>query len=239
MKKHLSVIAALLVSSGLFAAQEDTLLAFSTPGPDFYSDGFRVLDGESYAVVWTADGAEFGGLTSEGKVVKDTDKVVLVAPLAKNARCPLTVLEIAAGRMPEYDGGSFALYLLDTRVRTADGKTALAPRKDGAPETVNAVGEAATDDGEGRLAAAGRVKLGTVGVYTEIEAPSITAIKIENATVTLKVKGMSKAASYFVVPSETIGTSSPALDVKPVDDTFTFPQPADAQFFKILGVRNY
>ena len=233
-------VVSMLIAGSVFGAQDDTLLTFSTPGPDAYADGTRVLDGESYAVVWTMTGSEFGGLTAEGKAVKETDRLVLVAPLAKEGRCPLTVLTISATAMAQYAGGDFALYLLDTRVKTEDGKTRLAKRgEDGAPETVNAVGEAASDAGEGRLVAASRVKLGAVGVRTEIASPTITAIRIENATVTLKVSGMSAAADYFVVPSTAPDAPAPALDVKPDGDTFTFPRPEGASFFKVIGTRRF
>lgn len=234
------VISAFAVVVSSVAGQDDTLIAFSTPGPDTYSDGTGVLNGESYAVIWTKEGSTFGGLTSEGKPVSDSDRIVLVAPLAKDAHCPLTVLSISADAMSGYENGTFSLYLLDTRVKTADGKTRLADRTEaGAPATVNSVGEAATDNGDGRIAAAARVKLGSVGVYTEIEPPAITAIRIDKATVTLTVKGMSPAADYFVVPASASGVVSPALDVKPQGDTFTFPRIGEESMFKVIGTRKF
>ena len=115
MNKYIALICALFCST-LFAAQDDTLLTFSTPGPDKYADGSAVLNGESYAVVWTKDGATFGGLTAEGTVISENDKLVFIAPIAKDAHCPLSVLSISAGAMAQYENGSFSLYLLDTRV---------------------------------------------------------------------------------------------------------------------------
>ena len=53
------------------------------------------------------------------------------------------------------------------------------------------------------------VKLGEVGVYSEIEPPTITAMKIEGAAIRLEVKGMSEAADYFVVSGCTPGASAP------------------------------
>lgn len=242
MNKISTLAAAVLVAFGAFAGQQDMLITFSTVGPDTYSDGFRVRDGEFYALIWTENGATFGGLTVEGGTVKPTDKVVLVAPLAKEAHCPLTVFEIDEARKNAYTNGTFGLYLLDTRIRTAEGKTALSPRKDGAPETVNAVAKAAEKPaaGDGKIAATSRVRLGDVGVYTEIPSPAITAIKIENATVTITVKDMTPAADYFVVPTSLRpGEPASALEVRPQGDTFVFPQPADSSMFKIIGTRKF
>ena len=44
-------LAAVLLCAGAFAAQNDALVSFSTPGPDKYADGTTVLDGEYYAIV--------------------------------------------------------------------------------------------------------------------------------------------------------------------------------------------
>lgn len=235
------VISVFAVVVSAAAGQDDTLLTFSTPGPDKYADGSSVLNGESYAVVWTKDGATFGGLTAEVTVISENDKLVFIAPIAKDAHCPLSVLSISAEAMAQYENGSFSLYLLDTRVKKSDGKTALAPKTEkGVPETVNSVGEAAADRGDGRIVAASGVKLGAVGVYTKIESPVITAMKIESATIRLEVKGMSKAASYFVVPGDVSGNFAPAMDADQDEDGFTFPKPeAPASIYKVIGVRNF
>ena len=42
-----------------FGAANDTILTFSTQGPDTYGDGSTVLDGERYALVWVKDGTAF------------------------------------------------------------------------------------------------------------------------------------------------------------------------------------
>ena len=93
MNKYIALIGALLCAT-LFGAADDMVLSFSTPGVDRYADGRRVKDGESYALVWTAEGAEFKGLTSACEPVAETDRIVMVAPLAKGGKCPVTVLEI-------------------------------------------------------------------------------------------------------------------------------------------------
>ena len=247
LRRKRAVACAAVATLGLAAtaAPNDTLLSFGTPGHDRYADGTQVLDGECYALVWTPEGAVFGGLTDRAQPVSEKDRLVLVAPLAKFGRCPTTVLEIAAEAAAQYDGGSFGLYLLDTRVRAEDGTVSLAPFASGRPATVNALGIAASDetaagtDKASVLRPAGAVALGAVGVHTEIAAPKITAIKVENATVTLTVEGLSPAADYFVVPGTKPGEAAPALETKPENGAFTFPKPEGAPFFKVIGVRKF
>ena len=238
--------AAAVVGCAALAAPNDTLLSFGTPGHDRYADGSQVLDGECYALVWTPEGEAFGGLTDRAEPVSEKDRLVLVAPLAKFGRCPTTVLEIAAGAAAQYDGGTFGLYLLDTRVRAADGSVGLAPFVDGRPTAVNTLGSAASQeaaagaDQASALRAPAAVKLGAVGVHTEIAAPKITAIRVENATVTLTVEDLSPVADYFVMPSAKPGETAPVLDTAPdANGTFTFPKPEGASFFKVIGVRKF
>lgn len=238
-KRICALMVLMALGTGAFAAQNDMLLSFATPGRDAYADGSTVLDGECYALVWTPDGATFGGLTAEAKPVSAADRLVLVAPRAKNGRCPMTVLEIDASAASAYAGGTFGLYLLDTRVRAADGSVTLAPFANGVPQAVNALGLAAVAGASDTLQASAPVALGSVGVYTEVTAPVITAIRIANATVELKVDGMSPVADYFVVPGGRPSEFAPALEVKPVDGTFTFPMPEGAAFFKVIGARKF
>lgn len=243
MKNTAIAVLSVLAAALAHAAQDDTLLTFSTPGVDLYADGSRVLNGECYALVWTKDGASFGGLTADAKTIAETDRLVLVAPLAKAGRCPTTVLELDAAAAREYEGGTFSLYLLDTRVRNDDGRVALAPFRDGAPQLVNSLG-AATDEGAapaagGKIKASAPVRLGSVGVYTEIEQPRITSIRVESATVTIEVDRMSPTAEYFVVPGSAPGSFAPALDAKAEGGAFTFPKPEGASFFKVIGVRKF
>lgn len=247
--KKLAFVFGLMAACAAFGAVDDMVLSFSTPGTDRYGDGTMVRDGESYALVWTAKGATFGGLSSECRTILPTDKLVMVASLAKFGRCPVTVLEIAAEDAKQYQGGTFALYLLDTRVKGANGKVALATYVDGLPKVVNALGAAdagslGVGSGEvvaGHLNGVASVRLGEVGVYSQIEAPTITAIAIEGATIRLEVKGMSGAADYFVVPGSAPGSFAPAMDAKADGNGFTFekPEDSDATFYKVIGVRKF
>ena len=249
MKKLSALLFALTFAGVAVGAVNDTVLSFSTTGVDRYADGSRVREGESYALVWTANGATFGGLTAECQPVAETDRLVLVAPLARRGRCPVTVVEIAADDALQYDGGTFALYLLDTRTKGADGRVVLAGYVNGLPKVVNSIG--ATDAAGKDLTsvegvatginAATAVKLGEVGVYSQIEAPQITAIEIKGAQIRLQVEGMSDAAEYFVVPGITPGSFAPALNAQADANGFTFEKPKDqdSTFYKVIGVRKF
>ena len=248
MNKYIALIGALLCAT-LFGAADDMVLSFSTPGVDRYADGRRVKDGESYALVWTAEGATFGGLKSDCTPVAETDRIVMVAPLAKGGKCPVTVLEIAAAEADQYKKGTFSLYLLDTRTKGADGKVTLASYVNGRPQVVNSFGlsdadGSGIDAGEviaGSIVGASAVRLGEVGVYSEIEPPTITAMKIEGAAIRLEVKGMSEAADYFVVPGDTPGSFASAIEnVHHDEEGFTFEKPeTPAAFYKVIGVRKF
>lgn len=238
-------VAAAAVGMAATAMPNDTLLSFGTSGTDRYADGTRVLDGECYAVVWTKEGASFGGLTDKAETIADTDRLVLVAPIARGGRCPQAVLEIPADMMSAYEGGLFGLYLLDTRVRAEDGSVSLAALKNGVPETVNSVGAAASADSKSgesvgnQMCAADPVALEKVGVHTEIAAPRITAIRIEGARVKLTVEGMSPAADYFVVPAMKPGEAVPVVDAKLENGAFTFPRTNPGSLYKVIGARKF
>ena len=233
----------------LFAAANDVVLTFSTPGPDTYADGTTVLDGESYALVWTKAGATFGGIAADGKLLSENDKIVLVAGVAEGGKCPTTVFEIEAADFAAYEGGSFALYLLDTRVKDEEGNVSVAGANalaTTAPESVNAIGVAATASSSAESSPSPRtftcatsVALANVGVHAKIDVPTITALKVEGETVSITVKDTSPTADYFVVPGTTPGSFAAALDAKQENGIFTFPKPKDATFFKVIGVRKF
>lgn len=128
---------ALLAVGKLQAGAEDTLLTFGTTGPDCYSDGSTVLDGECYALVWTKEGSSFGGFNSDGSLVLSTDKAVVYAPVARDGRCPTTLFQISSEFAKEHTGGSYSVYLLDTRL-IRNGRTVPAGiGAGGAPSFIN------------------------------------------------------------------------------------------------------
>jgi len=120
------------------AAYDDTMVCFSTRGPDRYADGTIVADGERYALVWSEDGI-FEGFQADGLPVDSRDDVLAVVSAAKGGRCPLSSYPLAADRFVR--GGVLALWLLDTRVYASDGTVSLSAAE--GPARVSAVSAAA------------------------------------------------------------------------------------------------
>ena len=242
MKKLLSMGCAVM-AMGAFAAADDVLISFSTPGQDKYADGNPVLDGECYALVWTK-GAQFGGINTDGTCVNAGDAIVLLAPLAKNGKCPPVVFEIdSAVYAKNYTKGKFGVYLLDTRVKTEAG-TALAPIVDGKPQLVNSYASTTTEksaSGQGNaLTVGGAIKVDT---FREIAAPTIAAMKIDGADITVTVEGTDPTAAYQVVAGQTVNAVGDATARTVVADVkngeATFDKSESGSFFKVIGQRNF
>ena len=201
MKKLMTMIGAVGLAFAATAAIDDALLAFSTVGPDKYADGTTVLDGECYALVWTKAGATFGGIAADGKPVAETDKVVLVAPMAKDGHCPNVLFQIDSATVDELADGTYGVYLLDTRVTAADGTTKPAGMKNGKLSLVNGYGLATEATKVGDAIAGGAttaVEKGTGGQAVaagaaapkDVQQPKITSIKIEGDYVKLTVQNL-------------------------------------------------
>ena len=118
--------AALAFGVALADGADDALITFSTTGaePDRYADGEIVMDGECYALVWSADGL-FDGLNADGTPTDPSDKVVLVAPVAKDGHCPEVIFQVDATEAALLSSGQYGVLLLDTRLNV-DG--VVAPR---------------------------------------------------------------------------------------------------------------
>ena len=121
---------------------DDAVVTFSTRGPDCYADGTTVMDGECYALVWSADGV-FEGLSANGEPVDSADRVVLVAPFAKDGHCPEVVFQLPASVATSLAKGVYEVLLLDTRVAQSNGTTAPYGTANGKLKVVNGYGEVA------------------------------------------------------------------------------------------------
>ena len=137
MKKLIMTLAMAVGMTG-FAAQNDKLIAFSTPGPDCYADGKTVVvDGECYALVWIRSGASFGGFNSDGTLCDAADNAIVeVAACAKGGKADYLFQIPIEDVNGKYAGGSFSVYLLDTR----DDAGRPSEVVDGAVSRVNASG---------------------------------------------------------------------------------------------------
>lgn len=105
------------MSFGVFADAANTMIRFSSVG-DKYTDGNAVVNGEWYALCWAKDG--FDGIKVDCTPVDPADKVLLVAPLAKDGGCRDVYFQVDSKVAPT--DGQYYVYVLDTR--DANGKAA-------------------------------------------------------------------------------------------------------------------
>ena len=248
MKKTTLVFAAAALCGAAFAAQDDALVSFSTKGPDAYADGTTVLDGECYALVWMSDGAS--GLTVAADGSATGGEIVLAAPVAKGGRCPKVVFEVDAGDMKaKYQGGTWGVYLLDTRRWGADGAARPAGTAGGRVRLVNAAG--AVPGASVRVAAGAAATVGAVSgsavasaataVPAGAPAPEITGIRVDGANVYVTVKGTVPYLQYGLASGETPDAvsaeaeGSPRTGAASADDEIVLVTPAKkgGAFFKV------
>ena len=248
MKKIMLGFGTVCLSFAALAAVDDALLMFSTKGPDTYSDGKDVLQGECYALCYVTDPATFA-IKSDGTAVAGGE-VLLTAPIAARMddgdgmHCPNLVYSVPAAKVESLTGGSYAVYLLDTRVPDATAETGyrVAGVSGGKATVVNGAGEVASG---GSIASGSSgvsvyngniVPGGQVTVESVVDQPAITAINVDGANVVLKVSALSPAVEYAVYAGAgPAGVSSPVESTRS-GDTFTVKKSA-GQFFKIFGKR--
>lgn len=235
MNKILAAVFA-LASAAVFAGANDLLIVFSTPGPDKYADGTTVLDGESYALVWTADSGE--------------QKTLLALPLAKNGKCDPFVFIVDESDVAKYKGGTWGVYLLDTRdfAKDATGKTLAEIGEDGKPAVVNVT--AAVKDGvanaKGFVSAMAKEGVAASAydlAAANVPAPKVTGIKIVGANVIVTVKDTVPFVGYtlqagddtinFAVPEG--ATSASGNDANEI--SLIAPKKEGGQFFKVSTIK--
>ncbi len=250
----------LLFAFGVFAmafvasADLDTLITFSTKGPDTYKDGTTVVDGECYALVWTKTGHEFAGINADGSCVDpENNALVLAAPIAQDGKCPNVMYVVRAEQAAQYADGEYGIYLLDTRKTTAtvdaEGtatytSTVGGVDSTGKPTAVNGYGVVASDvaASEGTVgSAAGAVgaSAGTVAaIPADAPAPKITSIKIIGDNVYLKVSNTVPYLQYNVAVGATPASQSGAAVTAQNGDaskeiTLIVPKDDNKTFFKV------
>ena len=248
MKKLMTMIGAVGLAFAATAAIDDALLAFSTVGPDKYAGGTTVLDGECYALVWTKNGATFGGIAADGTAIAETDEIVLVAPVAKDGHCPNVLFQIDSAKADALADGTYGVYLLDTRV-AENGTTKPAGVKNGKLSLVNGFGLAtqATKIGKatgGITTAAEKETAGgesiAVGAAApkNVQQPKITSIKIEGDYVKLTVQnlpGYMRVSSGADVSADDTQGAAQATDGATDEVILYAPKAAGASgFFKVI-----
>ncbi len=186
------------------AGMDNILVSFSTPGPDTYSDGEIVLDGERYALVWTPAGEEFSGVNADATAA-GASKVVISAPVAKDGRCPNVVFQIDGDfAKANYPGGTWSVCLLDTRVFALDGDGKPVIGAD-AKRVVSSYGAEGVANGYGLIGSAVATEGGKVASAGGVAAVSGTPSADTPPPV---VKGISVKGDYVYV---TITSTKPAL----------------------------
>ena len=241
------MLAAAAFAGAAFAAQNDALVSFSTKGPDKYADGATVLDGECYALVWTAPGS--AGLTVAADGTATGGEIVLVAPVAKGGRCPKVIFEVDADDMAnKYKGGSWSVLLLDTRRWGADGSARPAGTVAGKVALVNATGavsggsvKVATANSSSVSAISAAVASASTAVPEGTPRPTITGIRVEGANVFVTVKGTVPYLQYGLTVGDEPGAVTDSVSEAPQtgaaapDEEIVLVAPAKAggAFFKV------
>jgi len=212
MKKVLVSAFAAAMSATVFAGMGNVTIMFSTPGPDTYSDGTPVLDGERYALVWTPNGEEFGGINTDATAAGGS-KVAVSAPVATGGHCPNVMFQVDEEyAAANYKGGSWSVVLLDTRKfkLNEDGTPQLDELgnrvvatwgakgfSNGYGVIGNAVANAAGFQSTGGVAAAS----GTPAA--DIPDPVVKGISFDGDNVLVTVESTSPALKYGLVSGDT------------------------------------
>ena len=201
MNKLSVMIAASALAFGAWATP--SFVQFSSVGPDKYADGTTVVDGEIYALVSVS--GEFEGINTDGSTVDPKDVILYAAPLAKGGHCKTVVFTLKDGQ----DTSNLAVYLLDTRVKTADGVTVKGVDENGKLTLVNSYATVdAIQSGEVVAKAEGAAQttaLATVAL-SDVPAPTITGIKVVGAKVEITVANTVPELRYTVTGGETPST---------------------------------
>ena len=211
----LVVLAVVCCSAVAYGSMRDKLARFSTSGPDRYTDGTVVRDGECYALVWSPAGTTFSGFNADGTPVSSNDRVVLAGALAQGGRCRDAVFQIPAKDYEELQGGEWAVCLVDTRMMNG----VPAGAQDNKPLRVNRWGiisggvnitEAGSSSlrlmsgGTRSVASALPVRANNLSaVPPNLLPPQITAIEVGDGEVWLGVGGTVPYLSYTIMSGET------------------------------------
>ena len=251
MKKIMFVFGAFALAFAA-TAELDTLITFSTKGPDTYRDGNTVMDGECYALVWTKADSTFAGLNADGTCVDPVNNaLVLVAPIATDKHCPPVMYVVKANDAAQYVDGSYSIYLLDTRKATgevdADGKPVytIPALNGGKPAAINSYvavkDDMSAQDGELASSSASASVQVTRPSETPTDAPKakITDIQVIGDNVYLTVANTVPYLQYNVAAGETPAAQSGAVAQAPKNGeaekviTLIVPKKGDQGFFKV------
>ena len=226
MKKTLMALAAVAAMVG-FAGQDDLLVTLSAKETLTYKNNEKV-NNEVVALVWTPTGATFGGFLADGST-KNSDSKVLARIVVKDGLFETTTFQIDAeyAEQMKLSQGTFALYLLDTRVASGktvvdNGATDLAKAtipvnytakilEGSADGSAGGIATSIESDGtaSGTIVAEGQAEL---PVSIEELAPIIKSAKVEDG----KFKVTIEQAKPYMGYGLAVGTTPDKTDMKPV-----------------------
>ena len=242
MKKLIAVFA-LLASACALGAIDDTIIVIETQGPDKYADGTTVLDGERYAIVWSAD--EFAGFKADGSLVNDKDAVLGIVSRAKDGKCPIFAFAVSSQYIRQ--GGTISVWLLDTRVYAEDNSVSFAKATSATKvEAITAAAKVeATIDVQkgGAMVAEAKSGLqaqpGAITMPADIATPKIAGFSMDDNFVYLQVEGTQPFLRYGVSAGTTPeNLSAGAEQASPSGDaaksiTLITPKKGETGFFKV------
>lgn len=242
MKKSVIAVIAGLASAAAFAGMGNIVVSFSTIGPDKYADGTTVRDGEVYALVWTPSGSEFAGINADGTAAGDS-QVVMKAAKAKNGKCPFIAFQIPEEAASDYPGGTWGVYLLDTRKYAADEYGVIDTTSEptvGDASVVNGYGavttfnNAAMANGSGS-AAANAATVSTVPALGQ--DLKVTNISFDGDNVVLEVTGSLSCLRYGLKSGSDVNSLEEGDKIQYGKDngkmTIYAPKKSGAQFFQV------
>ena len=215
----MTILAAVAIPA--MAGQDNILATFSTKGPDCYADGIVVKDGECYALVWTKTGATFAGITVTGEAAGDQDlnRVLCVAPLAKDGHCREVVVEVNTVVADQYAGaGTFSLHLLDTR--KADGTPGgleAGVNGYGTAQEFSLAAKSAADGVQAGIATNAALAATATILPASIPQPKIKSIEVKDGIVRLTVERTSRLMRYGVSSGATPTGLAADSDFAPKD----------------------
>lgn len=242
MKPLASLFCTFALAASAFAAENDSLITFSTKGPDAYADGTVVLDGESYALVWTKTGVSFAGFLADGTVADAENSACLVTvPYAKDGHCPTICFQLSAALAETYADGTFSIYLLDTRIADGNGGYKVG----GIQKSVNGFG-AVTDGVAATAGISGGADAAGVSVTTvsdlpaDMPKPVIKGIQLVDGYVHITVERTVPYLKYNLTAGDTPAELGETADAPKSGDAtenliFIAPADGDSGFFSVKG----
>ena len=242
ISKVLCTALATVAVGTLFAADANsTLITFSSSG-DKYADGSPVLDGEWYALCWSAN-ETFGGLDADCNPIAEGDEVLRAISIAKGGvGCPRVVFVLDSTEAKTT--GNYFVYMLDTRTSA----TAVATDADnnGRPDKVNSTTVAMTASsssgvGNGGISTKGETGKTAVASASDVlidEPAKIVSIDPNGNDVVITVANINPVLRYDIKYGKTIGAITTATTDRKGgfggDGTVTFSiSKENANFFQL------